>query len=53
MQAVINGITMAYDDSGSGPAVLFIHGFPLCRRMWHPQLQVLTSAGFRVVTPDL
>jgi 3-oxoadipate enol-lactonase len=53
MQAVINGITMAYDDSGSGPAVLFIHGFPLCRRMWHPQLQALTEAGFRVVTPDL
>ena len=53
MQAVINGITMAYDDSGSGPAVLFIHGFPLCRRMWHPQFQALTASGFRVVTPDL
>jgi len=53
MQAVVNGVTMAYDDCGSGPAVLFIHGFPLCRRMWHPQLQALASAGFRVVTPDL
>jgi pimeloyl-ACP methyl ester carboxylesterase len=53
MRAVINGITMAYDDSGSGPAVLLIHGFPLCRRMWHPQIRAVTEAGFRVITPDL
>lgn len=53
MRAVINGITMAYDDHGSGPAVVLIHGFPLCRRMWHPQIQALTGAGFRVVVPDL
>ncbi|WP_298438631.1 alpha/beta fold hydrolase [Geobacter sp.] len=53
MRAVINGITMAYDDHGSGPAVVLIHGFPLCRRMWHPQIQALTGAGFRVIAPDL
>ncbi len=53
MRAVINGITMAYDDNGSGPALLLIHGFPLCRRMWHPQINALVSAGFRVITPDL
>lgn len=53
MRAIINGITMAYDDNGSGPALLLIHGFPLCRRMWHPQIRALTEAGFRVITPDL
>ncbi len=53
MQAIINGITMAYDDMGSGPAVLLIHGFPLCRRMWHPQRRALVEAGYRVITPDL
>lgn len=53
MKAVINGCTMAYDDSGSGPAVMLIHGFPLCRKMWRPQLNVLPSAGFRLVAPDL
>ena len=53
MRTVINGITMAYDDHGSGPAVVLIHGFPLCRRMWHPQIQALTNAGFRVIAPDL
>ncbi len=53
MQAIINGITMAYDDSGSGPPLLLIHGFPLCRRMWHPQLNKLPLAGYRVIAPDL
>ncbi len=53
MDAVINGITMAYDDNGSGPPLLLIHGFPLCRRMWHPQIKALVSAGYRVITPDL
>jgi 3-oxoadipate enol-lactonase len=53
MSAVINGITMAYDDSGSGPALLLIHGFPLSRRMWHPQIKAVVSAGYRVINPDL
>ena len=53
MKAVINGITMAYDDEGSGQALLLVHGFPLCRRMWHPQRRTLSEAGYRVITPDL
>ncbi len=53
MNAVINGITMAYDDEGSGLPLLLIHGFPLCRRMWDPPLRAVVSAGYRVITPDL
>lgn len=53
MEAMINGIRMAYDDHGCGPAVLLIHGFPLSRKMWRPQVNGLTAAGFRVITPDL
>jgi 3-oxoadipate enol-lactonase len=53
MKAHINGISLSYDDSGSGPAVLLIHGFPLCRSMWQPQRTAVTAAGFRLVTPDL
>jgi pimeloyl-ACP methyl ester carboxylesterase len=53
MRAVINDIAMSYDDYGSGPALLLIHGFPLCRRMWYPQIKALVSAGFRVIAPDL
>jgi pimeloyl-ACP methyl ester carboxylesterase len=44
---------LAYDDHGEGPAVLLVHGFPLCRRMWRPQIQPLVAAGYRVITPDL
>lgn len=53
MKAFINGINMAWDDVGSGPAVSLIHGFPLDRRMWRPQVAALASAGYRVITPDL
>ena len=53
MQTIINGITMAYDDHGTGLPVVLIHGFPLCRRMWHPQVQKVTDAGYRLIAPDL
>ncbi len=51
--AFVNGIMLAYDDVGSGPAVLLIHGFPLNRQMWRPQVAILMAAGYRVVAPDL
>lgn len=49
----VNGIALAYDDVGSGPAVMLLHGFPLCRKMWRPQVEALVAAGYRVITPDL
>ena len=53
MRSIINGINLAYDDTGSGEPVLLIHGYPLNRHMWHPQVQALSQAGYRVITPDL
>lgn len=53
MQKMVNGFSMAYDEAGSGPAVVLIHGYPLCRQMWRPQLEALAAAGFRVIAPDL
>lgn len=51
--AEIDGITMAYDDQGSGPDVLLlVHGHPFDRSMWRPQLEAF-SDGWRVVAPDL
>lgn len=44
---------LAYDDTGSGQVIVLIHGFPLSRRMWRPQAEALTKAGYRVITPDL
>ncbi|MDQ3698443.1 MAG: alpha/beta hydrolase [Gemmatimonadota bacterium] len=52
MRAKVNGITLAYDDVGDGIPVLFVHGFPLNRRMWAPQCGVLSGA-FRCILPDL
>ncbi len=48
-----NDMTLAYDDNGSGQPLLLIHGFPLNRTMWRPQIEALTRAGYRVITPDL
>jgi 3-oxoadipate enol-lactonase len=46
-------IMVEFNDRGTGPAVLLIHGYPLCRKMWLPQEDALACAGFRVVCPDL
>jgi pimeloyl-ACP methyl ester carboxylesterase len=53
MNKKIRDINMAYDDAGDGPVVILIHGFPLNRQMWQPQLLPLANAGFRVIAPDL
>lgn len=44
---------LRFDEAGSGPAVLLIHGFPLCRRMWKWQMTELANKGYRVIAPDL
>src|SRR5687768_7062419 len=47
-------MVLAHDDVGSGPlAVLFVHAFPLDRRMWRRQLDALTNAGQHVINADL
>jgi pimeloyl-ACP methyl ester carboxylesterase len=43
---------MAYDDVGSGPPLVLLHGFPFNRSMWREQAEAL-SARYRVITPDL
>jgi len=53
MRGIINGISMTWDVSGTGLPVLLIHGFPLSRNMWRPQVTTLAAAGYFVITPDL
>ena len=53
MKAELNGSTLAYSDRGNGLPLVFIHGFPLCRKMWRPQAETLSKAGCRIITPDL
>ncbi|HEU4564081.1 MAG TPA: alpha/beta fold hydrolase [Gemmatimonadaceae bacterium] len=52
MRTAIDSIHLAYDDQGTGPPVLFVHAFPLDRRMWAAQLNAL-GAAYRCIVPDL
>ena len=45
------GARLVYDVTGTGPAVVLVHGFGLDRRMWDPQAEYL-AARFRVVRYD-
>ncbi len=40
-------------ESGSGPAVVLLHAFPVDSTLWAPQRRALAAAGYRVITPDL
>jgi pimeloyl-ACP methyl ester carboxylesterase len=48
-----NGIAQHVAEIGSGPLVLFLHGFPQFWWTWHKQLVDLADAGFRAVAVDL
>jgi pimeloyl-ACP methyl ester carboxylesterase len=43
---------LAFDDKGTGNAVLFIHGHPFNRTMWNPQIAAL-APWYRKIVPDL
>src|SRR5260370_1721776 len=41
-----------YEDHGSGPPVVLIHGWPLNGDAWEKQTAVLLAAGHRVIVYD-
>src|SRR5215469_9433393 len=45
-------IELHYEDHGSGPPVVLIHGYPLSGRAWNRQVAALLEAGHRVITYD-
>jgi len=45
-------IDLHYQDQGSGPPVVLIHGYPLSGRAWDKQVPVLLDDGRRVITYD-
>src|SRR4051794_33716225 len=45
-------IDLHYEDHGSGPPVVLIHGYPLSGRAWDKQVPVLLGAGHRVIAYD-
>lgn len=52
MIAAQDGTKIFFKDWGSGPVVVFSHGWPLSSDAWHPQMLFLTQKGFRVVAHD-
>ena len=54
MPEATNGdVRLYYEDEGSGPPVLLIHGHTLDRRLWDPVMPSLLAAGLRVLRIDL
>ena len=47
-----DGTQLFFKDWGTGPAVLFSHGWPLSADSWESQMLFLASAGFRCVAHD-
>jgi pimeloyl-ACP methyl ester carboxylesterase len=48
-----NGIELRVVEHGSGPLVVFCHGFPELGFSWRHQVFALAEAGFRTLTPDM
>lgn len=48
-----NGIRLHVAESGTGPLVVLLHGFPETWWTWRHQLPDLAAAGYRVVAVDL
>ena len=48
-----NGVRFAYLELGSGPLVMFMHGFPDNAWSYRKQMQVFADAGYRAVSPFL
>jgi len=52
MHVQIDGINLALEDRGAGIPILFVHGYPLSRRIWDPQIEGLADVA-RLIVPDL
>jgi 3-oxoadipate enol-lactonase len=47
----VNGVSLAVETRGEGPAILFVHGYPFDRTIWREQIDALE--GYRRIAPDL
>jgi 3-oxoadipate enol-lactonase len=48
----VDGIQLAYTDTGLGAPVVLLHGYPFNRSLWNEQVGALSNS-YRVITPDL
>jgi pimeloyl-ACP methyl ester carboxylesterase len=49
----VNGITLRVALQGTGPLVLFCHGWPESWYSWRHQMAALAAAGYRAMAPDM
>jgi 3-oxoadipate enol-lactonase len=47
----VHGVNLAVEVRGEGPAILFVHGYPLDRTIWRDQIEGLN--GYHRIAPDL
>jgi non-heme chloroperoxidase len=47
-----DGTVLYFKDWGTGPAVVFSHGYPLSSDAWENQMLFLSQQGFRVIAGD-
>ncbi|MES4887144.1 alpha/beta hydrolase [Streptomyces sp. NPDC096012] len=47
-----DGTRIYFKDWGSGPPVVFSHGWPLTADAWDPQLKLMADNGFRAIAHD-
>jgi 3-oxoadipate enol-lactonase len=47
----VHGVNLAVEVKGEGPAILFVHGYPLDRTIWRAQIENLD--GYQRIAPDL
>lgn len=52
-EASLSGISIQYEVTGEGPALLLTSGYAATGRMWRPQEKPLADAGYRLITWDL
>jgi pimeloyl-ACP methyl ester carboxylesterase len=45
-------VELYYQDHGSGPPVVLVHGWPLSGRSWEQQVPALVDDGYRVIIYD-
>jgi pimeloyl-ACP methyl ester carboxylesterase len=49
----VDGVRLHYVETGEGPLVVLLHGFPEFWWSWRHQIPALAAAGFRVVALDM
>ena len=50
--AMNDGTPIYYKDWGTGPTLVFSHGWPLSSDSWEAQMLFLASSGFRCIAHD-